>query len=101
MKTDTRPPWKIAAAIRLQSATGYLRLLNLDEHKQQVYEKVYKTGNLKQWVNEHVKRLISDVNQAAECTRTELRCPYCDGTLERKTTRTGIEWHCGCGWYQD
>ena len=69
MTKDTRPPWQIAIAIRLQSAISYLRLLELNAHKQQVYETVYKTGSLEQWVNEHVDRIIAIVNQTIEVHR--------------------------------
>ena len=57
-----RHDWQIAIAIRLQSAVSYLRLLELDEHQQQVYEAAYKTGSLEQWVNEHVETIIRQVN---------------------------------------
>jgi len=64
-----RHDWQIAIAIRLQSAVSYLRLLELDEHQQQVYEAAYKTGSLEQWVNEHVDRIIAIVNQTIEVHR--------------------------------
>ena len=62
--SDTRAPWQIAIAIRLQTATSYLCLLTLDDHRKQVYETAYKTEDLNKWIEKHVSRIVTLVNRS-------------------------------------
>ena len=101
---DTRPPWQIAVAIRLQSAVGYLCLLELDEHRRQVYEAAYKIGDLGQWVNKHIENLIGAVNQAVkehgQCRAVPSVKAHWSEKLHARGL-SGIVTLAGGGWYQD
>ena len=63
---DSRSPLEIDIAIRLQTATSYLCLLTLDDHRKQVYETAYRTENLNKWIEKHVSRIIAIVNRSVE-----------------------------------